>query len=198
MAIRDKDGKVYKLQGPNPLMKNQEKWDMNDIVLHNFKWGSETIKDTNKAHKFLSDLNIKEDSNIAVMPATEAPTYVELDESPEPIVEPPKMEQETQDIFDQRKTLIHCLPIVIEQFTDALYGDSYKRTTFGQKFGFYGIIVDIGDLGIQFWSYDEIIPGSIVFPEMKLKRWWKVTESEDKTGGYLSTALPSDYSPDLS
>ena len=68
MAITDKDGKVYKLQGPNPLMKDQDKWDMNDIVLHNFKWGSEVIEDTKKAHKFLSDLNIKE-SNVAVMPA---------------------------------------------------------------------------------------------------------------------------------
>lgn len=46
MAIRDKDGKVYKLRGPNPLMNDQNlDWDKSKLKLHNFSWNSECVKD---------------------------------------------------------------------------------------------------------------------------------------------------------
>ena len=46
MAIRDKDGKVYKLRGPNPLMNDQNlDWDKSKLVLYNFSWNSECVKD---------------------------------------------------------------------------------------------------------------------------------------------------------
>jgi len=46
MPIRDKQGKVYKLRGPNPLMNDQAlDWDKSKLVLHNFSWDSEIAKD---------------------------------------------------------------------------------------------------------------------------------------------------------
>lgn len=46
MAIRDKDGKVYKLRGPNPLMNGQSlDWDKSKLKLHNFSWNSECVED---------------------------------------------------------------------------------------------------------------------------------------------------------
>ena len=46
MAIKDKDGNVYKLRGPNPLVKNRSDWDRSKMKLINMgEWKSETIED---------------------------------------------------------------------------------------------------------------------------------------------------------
>jgi hypothetical protein len=45
MAIKDKDGGVYKLRGPNPLLKNQSEWDASKIRLINLGWKDEIIED---------------------------------------------------------------------------------------------------------------------------------------------------------
>jgi len=36
MVIKNRDGTVFKLKGPNPLMKSQEIWDKHSIKLINF------------------------------------------------------------------------------------------------------------------------------------------------------------------
>jgi len=49
MAIKDKDGNVYKLRGPNPLVKNKSDWDSSKIKLINFDHlKEEIVKDIEK------------------------------------------------------------------------------------------------------------------------------------------------------
>ena len=39
MVIKNKDGSVYKLQGPNPLMEDQAFWNaLENFTLHNTEW----------------------------------------------------------------------------------------------------------------------------------------------------------------
>lgn len=45
MPIKDKDGSVYKLRGPNPLLKEQADWDTSSIKLINLGWKSEVVSD---------------------------------------------------------------------------------------------------------------------------------------------------------
>ena len=40
MVIRNKDGSIYRLKGPNPLLKDQSQWD--DFTVHNFRFEPET------------------------------------------------------------------------------------------------------------------------------------------------------------
>ena len=43
MSIKKKDGTVFKLQGPNPMMGNQDLWNENQYILHNFTSDEEKI-----------------------------------------------------------------------------------------------------------------------------------------------------------
>jgi hypothetical protein len=36
---------------------------------------------------------------------------------------------------------------------------------------------------------------SVIYPKTGEKRWWKIQEIEEKTGGWLMIALPSNYTP---
>ena len=48
MAIKTKDGNVYKLRGPNPIMTEQELWNKDKLKFINFQFETETVKDTGK------------------------------------------------------------------------------------------------------------------------------------------------------
>lgn len=45
MAIKDRDGNVYQLRGPNPLMKTQQEWDRNSLQVFNLNKESEVVVD---------------------------------------------------------------------------------------------------------------------------------------------------------
>ena len=51
MVIKNKDGSIYRLKEPNPLVVDQE-WDLleSDLIFHNFDWASETLADDSMDH----------------------------------------------------------------------------------------------------------------------------------------------------
>ena len=49
MGIKDKDGNVYKLRGPNPIMNKQDQWDKSKIKLINAKWEDIIFEDEDNA-----------------------------------------------------------------------------------------------------------------------------------------------------
>ena len=49
MAIKNKDGSVYKLKSPNPIMKSQDVW--NNFTLHNMIFEQTTEEDKVKLKK---------------------------------------------------------------------------------------------------------------------------------------------------
>ncbi len=191
MAIKDKDGTVYKLRGPNPIMTAQKKWDESKIVYYNMeKWTP--IKDVDE--KIQSIKPVLEPTKL------EIPPIVHKEPEPERIsIEPNQTVDRVAKILAEKKIVFHCLLVTVKHFEDDFYGESNSRTVFGQKFDFPGILVKLDDLQIILWTDVEIKEGSIIFPsKMEMKRWWKIQEITPKSGGHLYSAIPSDVSPDFS
>ena len=61
MTIFNSDGTQYKLEGPNPLMKEQNYFD--GFSLHNFDWKPEIKNEDTIVVPVKSDFNIKEIEN---------------------------------------------------------------------------------------------------------------------------------------
>lgn len=218
MALKNKDGTVYKLRGPNPLMKDQKTWE--EFRVHNMKWGSEILPDASEIHAIKTDFQVRnnfideldqaaaevgKESDIKVV---ESPTISEPRVVLEPkseitvvenkIVEAPRPENIEHSTIP--KVFIHCLPAFLDKKIDDVYGDTVETLKYKSPFSFEGIILDQSDLTFKFWTEsndmtNQILQGSVLYPKTLQKRWWKVQERMEKTGGWIVTAHPSDYQP---
>ncbi len=174
MAIKKKDGKLFRLRGPNPIMKEQIYWDQ--FKLHNLIWETEVIKSKEEYLRPMSDFKIKQFN---------------------PVIETIKETEEHTNDNNIPKTNIYCLPIIYEKIEDELYGESRPVWKYGEKFIFEAIIVQQGDIIMTFWTNIEIEKESIIFPINKDKRWWKINKREDNNDGYLYQTIPSMSHPDF-
>jgi len=215
MAIFTKDGKVYLVEGPNPLVEKQVSWDPSRLVFHNFEW--DEIKDPRSSGRRRQPEPPKTATHELKAEEIEAPAPDAPQKKPEP--EPQKEADERQ--FDlpyiKYKVLCHCLPARLEQRKDSLYGESWGRVKYGGKFVFPCVVTSSSDLTLEFWTSDprsQITERSIVYPftyEVHNRetdaydrvpyddyRWWRVSSKEEKEGGWLFRANPSDFQPDFS
>lgn len=224
MPIKDKDGKVYQLRGPNPLMKTQQEWDRNALQLYNLKKSSEVIVDernpVEKQKENVIDIGQelqlgRHEEIVDVTRTVKAKDFIE--EIQEPVIEPVVVvvkEEPKEDgpvvietdarlarLIRERGVEYHCAPAIGEVLhKDELYGSSYTTTRYGTNFIFDAIVLDHSDFQLQFWSVREIAKNSIVYrrhPEGG-ERWWRITSTEPKTGGFISLAGISDLNPDFS
>lgn len=210
MAIKNKDGTLYRLRGPNPLMGGQELWQ--DFKVHNMEFGNETQEDTTEVQAIASDFAVKEsfvgelqDKPAPEIKVDERPTVsptpkiepVRIEARPAPVVVPDVTEtQEAEEDDGLDKVFVHCLPASIRERKDGIYGDSYRTIQYGNPYSFEGVIVDQNDLTLRLWTTaEQTHQGSILFPKNGTRRWWRVQDRENKTGGWLITAHPSDYQP---
>jgi hypothetical protein len=219
MAIKNKDGSVYKLVGPNPIIQHQDNWDISQVRLINMRFGSEVIKDKNNpVEKFKSDfnvLNISEKLNLKTndtyiptkdfIEEIKQPEIVEqpVEQPTEPIVEqqPVKQPVQLEALFKKDGVKFFCAPAIgTLTHVDSLYGSTYNTTQYGDKFIFEAIVVDQSDLQLQIWSLRDITINSIIHLKVKegAERWWRINQKLPKTGGYLLTAISSDSCPDFS
>jgi hypothetical protein len=221
MAIKDKDGKVYKLRGPNPLLKSQQEWDNTKIKLFNMNSRQEEVVEDirNPIEKFNAnvvdigeDLKLKKKNRAKVvepskfmdeireMPKEETPTVFKM---PEPVVTQtvlnvdPKMAR----ILKERGAEYYCAPAIgRKNFTDDFYGSTYDVIEYGDKFIFDAVVIDQSDLELQFWCVKPVTAQSIIYKKVKQggERWWRIKDVESKTGGWLAKAIISDSNPDFS
>jgi len=217
MAIRNKDGTVYRLSAPNPVMNTQELW--KEYQIHNMEWDTEKIEEVEFIQKndepqyqddFISNLDkAKEEINEKeeIKPKEEIKAkeekfdYISEGESKvegfsrKSIIKPdPKDDDEEQDVI--KKVFIHCLPAKIRERKDSLYGDSYKTVQYDAPTSFEGVVLRQEDLFIDVWvDFDGIGIGSILYPKENFKRWWRVQEKMKKAGGWILTAVPSSFQP---
>lgn len=218
MAIKDRDGKVYKLRGPNPLLKTQQEWDRSRIQLHNMgHWRSEVITDErNPVEEMKANIiNIGEELKLQPNPdrtrTIDARKFIEEmrhAEEPMPVFEPPEesnavlnVDPKTARLLKDRGAVYFCAPAVGKTtHKDEFYGTSYDLIQYGEKFMFDAIVIDQSDLELQFWCVRYIPPHSVVYKKNQQggERWWRVRESEEKTGGWLAKAITSDSNPDFS
>lgn len=199
MAIRDRNGAIYKLRGPNKLMENQQLWDQQHVRIINMNFDRITIVDQNNPHReFIESydvVDIGEELGLVDNSVTISAQKF-IDEINEPvqkhIIDRPKR------MLDRNSIKIWCVPVVWKKTVDSLYGDVRTTKRYGNKFVFDGVVVMDTDLAMRFWSETEIPKESVVFPQDGQKRCWKVDEIEEKTGGYLMTTSISDVNPDFS
>lgn len=218
MPITRSDGTKYQLRSPNPLGATQNLWS-SDLEKINFKWNPVIVPDDGEFIPMRSDIKVKRnivdlDTFMSTSEPPLPPTVDESDIKEEPkepvaviVEDPPK---ESVRPYLTNTVHMHCLPIEITSHSDDFYGDHFDRSSYGQKFMFESVMVEMGDLAMLFWTdIDRVTEGSIVYPfrtqigkgkykPLQQYRWWKITEVEDKSPGYLIKAVASDIQPDFS
>jgi hypothetical protein len=193
MALKNKDGSVYRLRGPNPVMKSQELW--TGFVTHNMKWEGEKAEDTNRISPIISDFEVRDTFLSALDKARDEIKVVEKPPERKPIVQADtkKVEEEKNTI---EKIFIHCLPANIKERKDFLYGETYKTIQYGKPTSFEGVILDQQDLSMEIWTdYAEVSIESVLYPKTGYRRWWKVQDKTQKGGGWVLMLSPSSYQP---
>lgn len=191
MVIKNKDGSIFVLSKPNPLTRNQE-WE--NLILYNCHWRGEVVPDVYKKP-------LKMDLPKVELPSIEIP---EPKSPEEVVVEVPKQGFSEKTLKNIVK--VYCLPanVIIEK--DELYDEERQTIQYGDKFAFEAVVIERGDLQIRLWTMHLLDRQSIIFPSVYVKgdinfgdyRWWKVNTIEEKSGGYIITAIPSDTQPDFS
>lgn len=214
MTIKKKDGNVYTLQGPNKLNKNQEVFDLNKCIFHNFKWNEITSKQIKNKPK---EIIIKEKEEIKEEKEEVITEVITEEAKEEEIEEEVEIKQKIELPKIKYKVLAHCLPAEIKNYKDEFYGESWQKTTYSKKFIFPLVIISNNDLVLEFWTSDpenKINKNSIIYPfsyevynektssydkvPYDEYRWWKVIEKKEKDKGYIISSIPSQDHPDFS
>lgn len=203
----NKDGSVYRLQGPNPAMKEQKLW--SDFVTHNMEWQEEISKDNTVLNPVDSDFFIKESFLDALEAAKKAletskedikVTEIEITSQKPEIRTSVVRHDPENDIVSKKeaidKTFIYCLPASIREKKDSLYGDVYHTVKYGDPTSFEGVVVSQSDFEFEIWTdIASINQGSVLYPKTGFKRWWRVQEKVQKGNGWILKSIPSDYQP---
>ena len=186
MAIKNKDGSTFKLRSPNPVMKNQKVWQ--DYKVHNLKFSSEINEDHTELNPVISDFS---DKDFVAELEISKPIVEEITKT---LVIPDKDREEKKQPV--QKTIMHCLPAIVRDHKDPLYGEKYKTIHYNKPFTFEGVIIENNDINFRFWAMvPQLAIGSVVYPKTQEKRWWRVIDRSEKNGGWIVEAVPSDYQP---
>lgn len=192
MALKNKDGTIFKLRGPNPLMNQQQFWDRGKVTLINMVFSEVTNADTRRTpEKVFREYHAQPEpqqepvSNVGVLPRPQPKPKIQVD-------------SDTAQLLRDHKVIFLCLPVEECVHKDELYNEKYSTYQYGEKTSFAGIIVAEGDLSIQFWTDRGLMENSIVYPQTKSARWWRVTSSEPRSGGYFCAGVASDVNPSFS
>ena len=195
MTIRNSDGSVYKLRGPNKLTTLHQRWDYSKVEFINFGWedSSLTNKETIRNKPFYnSSWEIIEVSKSSFTHSSDL--KINISGSCAIGNQKPTLPEELR----KHKKVFLCQETSAVSRQDTLYGTSYRETIYGSTFSLEGIIFEYSDLNMSFWGTKEVKIGTVLFPKDGNKRWWKSIRCYSKSGGFVIECIPSDYSPDLS
>ena len=192
--LKKKDGSEYRLVAPNPIMNTQILWD--EFKTHNMRWKTEK-EEVKKAEipmpsfepeTFLSALDKAQ--------IEETPVLEEEFSRKEIVHEDLQRKEEIEEDNEIEKVFIHCLPAKIREKKDSLYEESYKTIQYGAPISFEGVILKEADLAIEIWTdTNHVTVGSVIYPKLGSKRWWKIQERTQKIGGWSLLGVPSSYQP---
>jgi hypothetical protein len=222
MAIFTKDGKVYTVQCPNPLVKKQVSWEKDKLVFHNFRWDDirQAFVDQKPSHPKPKPDKKEQHLQETFEGTSEDEKEVDVESVAEEEMEAePAAEDDRDSDFPHIKyrVLCHCLPARIESIADPLYGDTFTRVKYGSKFVFPCVVISSSDFSLEFWTSDpkeKVSEKSIIYPfsyevynsetssydkvPYDDYRWWRVSSKEPREGGWSFSAIPSDHQPDFS
>ncbi len=173
--IKNKDGTPYRLERPNPIREKQNVWDRAKIFSHNRFGKLVIIPDLQKS---LSKIQ----KEIPIGPASFEEIRAE---------EPVQVQEDMVDVW--------CLPAYKKEYVDSLYNEKYVKINYGKKFIFKSVLVEMADISMVIWTATKIAEGSIIYPKVNDKRWWRVEEiKKDEKEGYLLYCIITDYQADFS
>ena len=208
MTLRNKDGTVYKLAAPNPVMKSQNLWE--GYTLHNMAWDPEKAEDNSVVNpistglsgreSFFESLDRAKQEMLEALPKPEIkvvevnkPEIKVVETKPEKTPAPTKTLETDSSI---EKTFIHALPARIRERKDSLYDDVYQTIQYDKPTSFEGVILSFEDLVFEVWTNSiQLGVGSIIYPKNNSKRWWRVQKTIAKSGGWIMFCIPSDEQP---
>jgi hypothetical protein len=182
--LKNKDGSVYRLAGPNPLMNEQEFWQ--DFIKHNFNWHSEVSE--NSVDNNLKDINQNEQEDESLEKALEIKEEKKVEINLDKKIE-------EKSIKKYNPVSCFCLPAKTVEKKDDLYDESYKKVEYLDKFITEIVVLEKEDFYIKIWCKQELTANSIIYPKNKDKRWWKIIEASNAPMGFYYIANPSDYTP---
>lgn len=194
------------------MLERQDRWDADEIILHNFKWSGIVVSsgDNRAPTPEVKGPSVADELFQPAQEVKEIPEAIEeqkLVEPPRPVETPMRLAEEPKPVEPTKpveaprrntgKLRVHCLPARIIDYTDALYGQSYKTIQYGDKFIVEAGMVSQGDIQSVFWLNDDrVTPGSILYPISMDKRWWKAVEIEDRPlGGVFVKCQVSEKQP---
>ena len=205
MVIKNKDGSIFKLKGPNPVASKQNHWEDGDFEMHNMEWEEVELPDASEVKKFNSDFEVKDVFSEPI----EMPQKKEQKEFPK-IVEKLKVDrkEKAKNIVD-----IWVLPAQIEHHPEAETGKQYTIKYFDKKL-IEAIVIHNDNFRMIFWTNVNFCKcGTIAYlwrnsegSVLRESSWWKVDkvldETQDerlkKSGGFIHLCVPSEYTPDFS
>lgn len=206
MTLLDKNGKPYRaFNEPNPILKEQESLEKDELVFHNFKWHPKIEKKTKRVNTAKEVEQIKQE--IVQETSVEVDDFltllkqeaVALKNSP-----PPKKQS---PIDNELTILVHCHPAIVREKKDDLYGEIKKTIQYGKKFIFEALPVDNTDLEIYLFTLDSTLtPGSVIYPskyknsndKLENYRWWRISSTKSFKNGFLVYGEITDYQADFS
>ncbi len=184
MPIRNKDGTLFKLQGINPLMKDQDHWENDEEG-----WQIHYVES-------------EEDVVVRKEPSREAQRP--LPQPPNPIPAPKPKEPEPQrraDYSGYDRLLLYCLPVTFtSEDVDPLYGQKKRIPIWGDKFNFEAVCIDSNGLTAVFFATlpDDVAGklerGSILYV-FKERQWWKINGTQREGDGVKIYCMPSPLKP---
>jgi hypothetical protein len=181
MVIKNKDGSVFRLRGPNKIMRDQQLWnDKEKVYVHNITGDEIQMEVEERVIKPISDMKIIDTPEIKV------------------IEKPTKPDIKTQSILDklnEAKRPAYCLPAIEESFIDPLYNETKKNYKFGEKFVFELITKEQTGFNYEFWTDVDNLPlGSVIMVRGE-RQWWRVISIQEIKPGKLVQCCPSSFTP---
>jgi len=189
MPVKDRDGKVYKIRGPdNPPNKipDPKDWDKSNVVLINFNDEQEVVEDKKPvvlpeevptAEEFINELS---ETTVETDPVIDAP----IPASALSVTSGLEAPLYAGSKLDHARMTVYCLP-------------ASKISTFDKKVIFEAVMLDEEDFYCVFWTPYEVPLDSIVYPKNFSKRWWKVENISVEGTGFLVTCILTDLNPDF-
>lgn len=224
MTIKNKDGSVYKIRGPNPIMKEQDIW--NDFTLHNMNFDHETLQNqiypTKKTKKIdLGSVTTVKDTKVSTpLPTVPQPPPKAMAEedikivhnndfelpdfdTPDPTPVPEKIDEDVlkpntvnDKLKHYPKDIMYCLLAEVKEKIDPLYQEKQIKISYVRNFLFENIIITESDMNLVFWSHlDFITKSSIVYPRNNSRRWWKIDKIKQAPDGMFFSCVPTEVTP---
>jgi hypothetical protein len=193
MVIKRKDGSIYRLTHPNPVMLKQAFWE-DDSLVHNFQPEEVVTKEASEEEYEEPKQEIVKEEEIPLQDMETEEIHVPVKAvDPKEIPDLPKSKRIVPKAVPRE--IVHVLPAVIHETYDSLYGETRTTVRYMPKYTMEVVVASSDDLSATFWTNSEAPgKGSVIYFPREI-RWWKVQQTSGKADGTLLHCVPSDMQP---